>query len=579
MVRKKIYLIALLCLFTIVIQAQEPKQETLSFDGVTKIESRLNGEQRDLYISHIINGSWSAPTLLPPSINTADDESWPSLSSDEQELYFVRKISDPKDKKNVRTFIMRSRKRNGEWTQAEAIVISDGNELSPFIMPDNQTLFFASKHTTDKKKAVPYSIYFTRKVDRENWYTPRPIITPTEKNVDYFGLHPSNRVGGLPFEFIEARKDGKNYLYTTRQTDVPADCQPLPVMTVTGAVTDVLSGRRMEAKVFLLDEMTQHVIAELQTYQANYKVALPAGRRYILDITQNDYSHHYRHYDLRNLKADTIVTTPVRLARKLTIHLYTFDATLETPIQADQVQLHEPQAEANIHGDIVNLKLPIGEEYHVTLLKRGYAPYQTTFDTRKGVLITEAELDALMQPGIAPINLRVLDAANDSLLTHSIIIARQGEDFPLHVEHEGFFYFDTLLTIPFRPDTIPVVARLQSLRQNAVMRLKNIQFEFNSADLLESSYEELDRLANLMLSNPNMIIELSAHTDDRGSDAFNMRLSQRRGERAKNYLIGKGIAPNRLQAVGYGKRKPIVPNDTEANRFINRRVEFKIIEL
>jgi outer membrane protein OmpA-like peptidoglycan-associated protein len=79
-----------------------------------------------------------------------------------------------------------------------------------------------------------------------------------------------------------------------------------------------------------------------------------------------------------------------------------------------------------------------------------------------------------------------------------------------------------------------------------------------------------------MQDNPSMHIELSAHTDDVGSEQYNQRLSQKRGEAAKHYLVRQGIEAERIVAKGYGKNKPLVPNDSDANRAINRRVEFTI---
>ena len=109
--------------------------------------------------------------------------------------------------------------------------------------------------------------------------------------------------------------------------------------------------------------------------------------------------------------------------------------------------------------------------------------------------------------------------------------------------------------------------------------MRNIQFDHNSYALTKSSYSELDKLVKLMQDNPSMHIELSAHTDNVGGDQYNLRLSQKRGESARKYLIRKGIEPNRIVAKGYGKTKPLVPNDSDENRAINRRVEFTINEI
>ena len=137
-------------------------------------------------------------------------------------------------------------------------------------------------------------------------------------------------------------------------------------------------------------------------------------------------------------------------------------------------------------------------------------------------------------------------------------------------------YKDTALHIPYQDAAVTYTIPMFALREEMVLQLRNIQFDHNSYALTKSSYSELDKLVKLMQDNPSMQIELSAHTDDVGSDRYNMRLSQRRGESAMKYLLRNGIAADRIVAKGYGKTKPLVPNTSDENRAINRRVEFTI---
>jgi outer membrane protein OmpA-like peptidoglycan-associated protein len=82
----------------------------------------------------------------------------------------------------------------------------------------------------------------------------------------------------------------------------------------------------------------------------------------------------------------------------------------------------------------------------------------------------------------------------------------------------------------------------------------------------------------LLSENPAIEIEMSAHTDSRGADDYNFRLSDNRARSVMDYILSKGIAPSRIQSKGYGETKPVVPNDTDDNRQLNRRVEFKILK-
>ena len=92
------------------------------------------------------------------------------------------------------------------------------------------------------------------------------------------------------------------------------------------------------------------------------------------------------------------------------------------------------------------------------------------------------------------------------------------------------------------------------------------------------SYIELNRVVKLLNDNPAIEIEMSAHTDSRGSDEYNFKLSDNRARSVMEYIISKGIDPSRITSHGYGETKPVAGNDTDEGRQLNRRVEFKILK-
>ncbi len=87
--------------------------------------------------------------------------------------------------------------------------------------------------------------------------------------------------------------------------------------------------------------------------------------------------------------------------------------------------------------------------------------------------------------------------------------------------------------------------------------LKNIYYDFDRSEILPESAKELDRLVAFMEDNPDVQVELSSHTDSRGSDEYNLELSQKRAEAAVAYVVGQGIDPERIAAKGYGETKPL----------------------
>jgi outer membrane protein OmpA-like peptidoglycan-associated protein len=111
-----------------------------------------------------------------------------------------------------------------------------------------------------------------------------------------------------------------------------------------------------------------------------------------------------------------------------------------------------------------------------------------------------------------------------------------------------------------------------------VVRLNNVFFDFDKWDLRPESFMELDRVVTLLNENGTIEIEMSAHTDSRGSDDYNFKLSDNRARSVMDYIIAKGIAASRITSKGYGETKPVVPNDTDENRQLNRRVEFTIVK-
>jgi outer membrane protein OmpA-like peptidoglycan-associated protein len=109
--------------------------------------------------------------------------------------------------------------------------------------------------------------------------------------------------------------------------------------------------------------------------------------------------------------------------------------------------------------------------------------------------------------------------------------------------------------------------------------LKNIYFDFDKTTLKSESFVELDKVVNFLKKNTTVSIEISGHTDSKGSDTYNANLSQGRSQSVVDYLISQGIDSSRLEAHGYGESKPIDSNETEAGRASNRRVEFTILKI
>jgi len=119
---------------------------------------------------------------------------------------------------------------------------------------------------------------------------------------------------------------------------------------------------------------------------------------------------------------------------------------------------------------------------------------------------------------------------------------------------------------------------LVPIEVGSVVRLNNVFFDFDKWDLRGESFLELDRVVKLLRENPAIVIEMSAHTDSKGSDEYNFTLSDNRARSVMEYILLKGIDASRITSHGYGETIPVATNDTDDGRQLNRRVEFKILK-
>ncbi|KMQ70595.1 OmpA family protein [Chryseobacterium koreense] len=126
-------------------------------------------------------------------------------------------------------------------------------------------------------------------------------------------------------------------------------------------------------------------------------------------------------------------------------------------------------------------------------------------------------------------------------------------------------------------ETLPG-AEVERVGEGIKVTLKEnmVNFAFDKSDLQPLAKSNLDKLAEVLKNNPDTNINIYGYTDSKGTDSYNLALSDRRAASVKTYLISKGIASSRMNTMGMGEANPIATNDTDAGRAQNRRVEFAI---
>ncbi|TAL57473.1 MAG: hypothetical protein EPN85_14035 [Bacteroidetes bacterium] len=177
-------------------------------------------------------------------------------------------------------------------------------------------------------------------------------------------------------------------------------------------------------------------------------------------------------------------------------------------------------------------------------------------------------------------NVVVSKIKSNSATGKFLISLPSGKNYGINVKKDGYLFYSDNLTIPDTSAYKEIIKTvpLEKLNVGSKIVLRNIFYDFDKATLRQESISEIERLVLLLNRNPTMKIELSSHTDSKGSDEYNVKLSQARAQSVVDYLISKNISKARLVARGYGESQSIATEDTEEGRQMNRRTEFKILE-
>ena len=131
---------------------------------------------------------------------------------------------------------------------------------------------------------------------------------------------------------------------------------------------------------------------------------------------------------------------------------------------------------------------------------------------------------------------------------------------------------------PCQPPAPGQPISLEGCKTGDTIVLHGVNFEFNKATLTVNAKTLLDQVADALLARKDIKVEIDGHTDGKGSEPYNLKLSDRRAASVKQYLVGRGIDADRMTSKGFGKTMPIADNNTDEGRELNRRVELKVTE-
>ncbi len=474
----------------------------------------------NIYESKLNGHEWAASKRLPKTINTRYHESSASLSPDGHTLYFCSE-NDLNNKGFHDIFKSTLITKNGkkEWGDPENLgdmINTPFDERTVFIHPDGKTLYFSSQgHNSMGGFDLFRSIYND---SLKQWSKPENLGYPVNSADDELDYVVS--ASGKHAYYATIRPDGLGEKDIYKIT-FPADTSSRLTL-VKGNVMDE-SKNPVSAKIEIIDMATGKVISTQESNSATGKfiVSLPSGKNYRMNVTANGYDTQQKDFNIPKGEKFKEIDVNVIMKRK--------EQTL------------------SLEGEVLDEN---GKPIHANI---------EIINNATGEVIARTTTDKLGK---------------------YLAKLKGGKNYAMVVSSDGFLFESINLDIPPDKEHIKMPSfKLKKIEAGKNIVLNNIFFDFDKASLRADSKPELERVAKVLKDNPSMKIEISGHTDNKGSATYNLKLSESRAKSVVDFLITSGIEKNRLTYKGYGFLKPIASNETEEGRQTNRRTEFKVLEI
>ncbi len=559
----------------------------------------------DIYYCIRRGDSWEGPYELGPPVNTRHWDSQPSISADGKSLYFASRRKGGLG--GIDLWV--SNLVKNYWTKpinlGEAIN-TPGDEQSPFIHPDNQTLYFSSNGHLGMGDT---DLYVARKDKDGNWQKAENLGYPINTSGNENGLIVTAD-GARAYYSSFTEENGLDLYYF----ELPKKAKPVYVTYIKGVVSDIDTGKKLDATIRLIDLESGKTLHRTVSDKANGKflVTLPVGKNYMYNVSKRGYLFHSENFSLQEHNPEEPYLIDIQLTPLL--------APVLAPLASKMIDAKDFEDKPEIEAKKEEVKrtltvIPEDEEdKELALVKdepkeepKKLVPLKNEITPEKEVsapipVVEEKPEPVPPPPAPKPIVKEVPKPAPPPPPAPKPIVKETPKPAPPPPAPKPVVkeapkpappppapkpvVKEAPKPAPPKPKPIvkpapkPVVKKDTDYKWNVgkSVVLKNVFFETNSFELKSISYTELNQLVGLLRSYPDLRVEIGGHTDDVGKESYNQNLSMKRARSVYNYLVSKGISANQLSYKGYGELLPIATNKTAEGRAQNRRTEFKIID-
>lgn len=570
-------------------------------------ENSLGGY--DIYYSKRSSDGWSAPIHLEAPINSQENEMSPSISPGKERIFFTRSAPNPdfrkpRDTPECQKLFSAIKKIDGSWSIPLSLhdQINKGCEKSINVAIDGRTIVFSSIDEENHKDG--YNIYFTREILENSWLEPAIIESAASD-----GTNIAPKIAGNSIYFLRKTSERRQDYSRIYKVELPSNAAPLKTYTSKGKILIQNTKKPINASLTVFDPTT---LKELGYFESNaetgtYELPLLDGRNYIVDVRNNKYSFASFMVDLRE-EEKVLGPELIELFDEINLQLTVYDSETFRPLEAKVDVQDTSDKSKSYKGEMIaeglySITLPIGKSYVVKGSSDGFESNQFDFKLEGDVIFSRFERNMDLKPVRKTFEITVSDSETEEGVAAEVLITnlsrdeviifsaedvkdgkvsamlREGDEYEFTVRGaQGYSFYNQVVDLK-EEGSGELKAELVSLKAKTSIRLNNINFDTNSAELSSESFPELNRVVELIFDNPDLTLEISAHTDNVGNAGFNMLLSERRAQSVVNYLLEHGVPEDQIVAKGYGLTQPMVPNTSDENRALNRRVEFKILDV
>jgi len=525
--------------------ALEHYKQYLGFEGAhgaARVRAEKNLPDCEFAIEAIKNPVPFNPVNLGANINTGLNEYFPCITADNQTLLFTRLLKDPRSPSGRQEDFFVSR-YDSVWNPAKELglpINTSYNEGAPTLSADGNILIFTACESLDgygnDREGYGRCDLFVSKRSGNEWQVPYNLGVPV--NSKLWESQPSFSSDGRTLYFVSNRDNNYDIWYSA-VNDSGVWCEPIKL-----GININTDG--YEGSVFIHpDNQTLYFSSNGHTGMGSLDIFI--SRK---DSTGNWGPPQNLGYPINSYKDDNsiMISANGELAMFASdrkdgfggLDLYAFDLYEDV----------RPQVVSYMKGRVFDREngQNLEARFELTNLKTGMVAIESFSNKSSGEFLV------------------CLPANNDYALT---------------VSRDGYLFFSENFSLTNQNSSTDPVLKdvpMEPLKTGAKVVMKNIFFETNQYELIETSRIELNKLIILLQKNPLLKIEIGGHTDNVGTHEYNITLSQNRAKSVKEYLVENKIEPSRISFKGYGETQPVDSNDTEEGRAINRRTEFKVIE-